>query len=111
MSEIEKKIEELSNKPPEVPPALIQGFETKFKDFEKNMEELKKTVESKAIDENALVEKIAEVVVERIRPGKRNRPCILGRHHRCSQPLLPYQPVSPRRNINPKPIIVRSHSI
>ena len=78
MSEIEKKIEELSNKPPEVPPALIQGFETKFKDFEKNMEELKKTVESKAIDENALVEKIAEVVVERIRPGKRNRPMYTG---------------------------------
>lgn len=77
MSEIEKKIEELSNKPPEVPPALIQGFETKFKDFEKNMEELKKTVESKAIDENALVEKIAEVVVERIRPGKR-RPMYTG---------------------------------
>ncbi|MBU3967226.1 MAG: hypothetical protein KKG76_07635 [Euryarchaeota archaeon] len=78
MSEIEKRIEELSNKPPEVPPTLILEFETKFKDFEKNIEELKKTVESKAIDENALVEKIAEVVVERIRPHNKRRPMYTG---------------------------------
>lgn len=78
MSEIEKRIEELSNKPPEVPPTLILEFETKFKDFEKNMEELKKTVESKAIDENALVEKIAEVVVDRIRPHNKRRPMYTG---------------------------------
>ncbi len=78
MSEIEKRIEELSNKPPEVPPTLILEFETKFKDFEKNIEELKKTVESKAIDENALVEKIAELVVERIRPHNKRRPMYTG---------------------------------
>jgi flagellar protein FlaD len=78
MSEIEKKIEELSNKPPEVPPSLILDFETKFKDFEKNIEELKKTVESKAIDENALVEKIATMVVDRIRPQNKRRPMYTG---------------------------------
>ncbi len=78
MAEIEKKIEELSNKPPEVPPTLILDFETKFKDFEKNIEELKKTVESKAIDENALVEKIATMVVERFRPQHKRRPMYTG---------------------------------
>ncbi len=78
MSEIEKRIEELSNKPPEVPPSLILDFETKFKDFEKNIEELKKTVESKAIDENALVEKIATMVVERITPQHKRRPMYTG---------------------------------
>jgi flagellar protein FlaD len=78
MIEIEKKIEEIRNKPPEVPPALILDFETKFKDFEKNIEELKKTVESKAIDENALVEKIATMVVERIRPQNKRRPMYTG---------------------------------
>lgn len=103
MSEIEKKIEELSNKPPEVPPALIQGFETKFKDFEKNMEELKKTVESKAIDETALVEKIAEVVVERIRPGKRNRPMYTGTAPQMQQTAAAVPASQPAQQYKPEP--------
>ncbi len=78
MSEIEKKIEYISNKPPEAPPAMVMEFETKFKDFEKNIEELKKMVESKAIDENALVEKIATVVMERMRPQHKRKPIYTG---------------------------------
>ncbi|MFH0903945.1 MAG: FlaD/FlaE family flagellar protein [Methanobacteriota archaeon] len=52
----------------------IAEMENKFKGLENNIEELKKTVESKAIDENALVEKVASMVVERIKPQSRQKP-------------------------------------
>lgn len=78
ISEIEKRIEEVSHKTPEVPPNLMVDFETKFINFNEKLEELKKTVESKAIDENALVEKIATMVVERIKPQPRQRPMRAG---------------------------------
>ncbi len=85
MTEIEKKIEEISHRPPEVPATMIGDFESKFKSLESNIEELKKTVESKAIDENALVEKVALMVVERIKPQSRQRTMYGG------MPQQPYQ--------------------
>ncbi len=73
ISEIEKRIEEVSHKAPEVPVNFMTDFETKFINFNEKLEELKKTVESKAIDENALVEKVAVMVVERMKPQPRQR--------------------------------------
>lgn len=74
ISEIEKRIEEVSHKAPEVPVNFMTDFETKFVNFNEKLEELKKTVETKAIDENALVEKVAVMVVERMKPQPRQRP-------------------------------------
>lgn len=68
LADIEKKVEELSQKAPEVPPNLTQDFESKFKSLENNMEELKKLVESNVANQDALVEKVAGIVVERIKP-------------------------------------------
>ncbi len=74
IAEIEKKMNELGTKNPELPLNLIEDMENKFKGLENNIEELKKTVESKAIDENALVEKVTLMVVEQIKPQSRQKP-------------------------------------
>ncbi len=73
MMQIDKKIEAIYNKPPQITLAQIEEFNSKFKTLEKNMEELKKTVETKAIDENAFVDKVAEMVVERMRSRRKQR--------------------------------------
>jgi len=52
----------------------IAEMENKFKGLENNIVELKKTFESKAIDENALVEKVALMVVEQLKPQSRQKP-------------------------------------
>lgn len=65
--DIEKKVEELSQKTPEIPLNLTQDFDNKFKALETNMEELKKTVDSNALNQDALVEKVAGQVLEHIR--------------------------------------------
>jgi archaeal flagellar protein FlaD len=93
ITRIDKRIEDIYNKPPEVPPKFIEDFENKFKNLEKDIEDLKKTVESKAIDENAFVEKVAVMVVERIRPRKKHRD-LYG-----APPIMPTaeQPASPAR--------------
>jgi len=60
LADIEKKVEELSKKTPEVPINLTTDFDNKFKALESNMEELKKMVDSNVVNEDALVEKVAE---------------------------------------------------
>jgi flagellar protein FlaD len=69
LADIEKKVEELSQKTPETPSNLIEDFDIKFKTFENKMEELKKIVESNVVNQEALVEKVAGLVVERIKPA------------------------------------------
>lgn len=67
--DLERKVEELSMKAPEMPSILTQDIDNKFKTLESNLEELKNTVGSKAaVDEDALVEKVAGQVLERIKP-------------------------------------------
>ena len=74
IAEIEKKMNELGSKNPELPLNLIEDMENKFKGLENNIVELKKTFESKAIDENALIEKVALMVVEQLKPQSRQKP-------------------------------------
>ncbi|MFA4934457.1 MAG: FlaD/FlaE family flagellar protein [Candidatus Methanoperedens sp.] len=68
MADLERKVEELSMKAPEMPSNLTQDIDNKFKIFENNMEELKKTVGSTGLSEDALVEKVTGQVLERIKP-------------------------------------------
>ncbi|MCZ7397206.1 MAG: hypothetical protein O8C59_01690 [Candidatus Methanoperedens sp.] len=74
LSEIERKVEEFGQKKSEIPPNLLEEVDSKIKGLENTIEEIKKTVESKAIDENALAEKVTGLVVERIKPQARHRP-------------------------------------
>ncbi len=67
LTDIEKKVEELSQKTPEIPSNLTQDFDNKFKALENNMEELKKTVGSNAVNQDVLVEKVAGQVLEHIK--------------------------------------------
>ncbi len=67
LNDIEKKVEELSQKTPEVPSDLTQDFDNKFKALETNMEELKKIVDSNVANQDVMVEKVAGQVLEHIR--------------------------------------------
>lgn len=66
--DIERKVEEISNKSPEIPSSLIEDFDIKIRNFENNVEELKKIVESNAINEEILVERVTEQVMDRTKP-------------------------------------------
>ena len=69
LADIEKKVEELSQKTPEVPVNLTTDLDNKFKALESNMEDLKKMVDSNVVNEEALVEKVAGQVLEHIKPA------------------------------------------
>ena len=67
LTDIEKKVEELSQKTLEVPSDLTQDFDNKFKALESNIDELKKIVDSNVANQDVLVEKVAGQVLEHIR--------------------------------------------
>lgn len=67
LTDIEKRVEELSQKTREVPSDLTQGFDNKFKALESNIDELKKIVDSNVANQDVLVEKVAGQVLEHIR--------------------------------------------
>jgi len=91
IAEIEKKMNELVTKSPEMPLNLIEDMENKFKGLENNIAELKKTVESKALDENALIEKVTLMVVEHLKPQSRQKPMYGGMPQQSCQVQQPNQ--------------------
>lgn len=60
IEQIEKKIEALSQKVPEIPPDLRQEFDGKFKTIEERLEELAQVVEANATHPDVLVEQVME---------------------------------------------------
>ncbi|MCZ7393800.1 MAG: hypothetical protein O8C56_10835 [Candidatus Methanoperedens sp.] len=68
LTDIEKKVEALGQKIPEAPSNLTQDYDNKFKALEEGIEELKKLINSNIANENALAEKVAGQVLERIKP-------------------------------------------
>jgi len=101
IAEIEKKMNELGNKNPELPLNLIEDMENKFKGLENNIEELKKTVESKALDENALIEKVTLLVIEQIKPQSRQKPIYGGMSQQSYQ--VPHQSYQAQQRSNQVP--------
>ncbi len=89
LADIEKKLEEFGQRKSEVPPNLLEDFEKKLKGLETTIEELKKIIESKAIDENALAEKVTGLVVERIKPPLKQKEVHEGTHAQNPQPGAP----------------------
>ena len=69
VSDIEEKVEDLCQKTQEVPSNLTQDYDNKFKALEDGIEELKKLFNSNIANENVLVEKAAEQVLERVKPS------------------------------------------
>jgi len=69
LADIEEKVEELCQKTQEVPSNLTQDYDNKFKALEDNVEELKKLFNSNIVNENALVEKVAGQILERVKPS------------------------------------------
>lgn len=63
LEEIERKVNEIGQRTPDIP----QDIENKFRVLEAGMEELKKTVESNP-GNDALIEKVAGQVMEQIKP-------------------------------------------
>ncbi len=62
LKDVEKKVEELSLKIPEMPETLIQDYDTKNRVLEDNIIELKKIVESKnVLTEKAVAEGLADI--------------------------------------------------
>ena len=70
LTDIEKKVEELGQKIPEVPSNTTQDYDNKFKALEDGIADLKKLMDSKIVNENALTEKVTGQVLERIRPAE-----------------------------------------
>jgi len=107
IAEIEKKMNELGTKNPELPLNLIEDMETKFKGLENNIVELKKTVESKAIDENALVEKVILMVVDQLKPQSRNKPIYSGMPQQSYQVQQPNQMIQQASHVQQPPRAVQ----
>ncbi|MCZ7357053.1 MAG: hypothetical protein O8C66_13645 [Candidatus Methanoperedens sp.] len=76
INELDKKIEELNLKQPELSSDLAENFDMKFKTLELSLEELKKSVETHATQDDALAEKVKGLVLEQIKPidGQRPKP-------------------------------------
>ncbi len=60
IEQIEKKIEFLSQKAPEIPFDLKEEFDTKLKFLESRLEELTQMVESNVLNQDALIEQVLE---------------------------------------------------
>ena len=85
ISDIEHKIDELGARKSEVSSLVMDGLDNKIKGLEDSFEKLKKTVESKSIDENVLVQKVAGMVVERMNPKTRTTPIYGGKNGKVLQ--------------------------
>ena len=70
LTDIEEKAEELCEKTSEMPSNLRMDYDNKFKSLEESIEELKKSVNSKIANENALAEIVAGQVLKSIRPDR-----------------------------------------
>jgi len=60
IEQIEKKIEALSHKIPEIPPDIRQEFDTKFKAIEDRLEELTRVMETSVPKPDILIEQVLE---------------------------------------------------
>lgn len=60
IEQIEKKIEALSHKIPEIPPDLRQEFDSKFKAIENRLEELTRVMENSVPKPDTLIEQVLE---------------------------------------------------
>jgi len=69
LEQIEKKIEALSQKAPEIPSDFKEQYDIKFKALESSLEELTKMMmETTTLNQDAIIKNVSEQVLERIKP-------------------------------------------
>ena len=70
LEQIEKKIEAMSQKAPEIPPDFKEQYDVKFKALESSFEELTKMMmESTTMNQETIVKNVSEQVMELIKPA------------------------------------------
>ena len=97
LDQIEKKIEVLSQKQPEIPANIKEEYDIKFKALEGSLEELTQLVDSTPLDKEDLIRNISEQVMEKIKPViEQIRPIIEQQPQQISQQTssLPVTPDS-----------------
>ncbi len=68
LEQIEKKIEDLSRKAPELPLNVKEEYDTKFKALEGSLQALTDVINSTALNQDVLVKNVSEKVLEEIKP-------------------------------------------
>lgn len=68
LEQIEKKIEALNHKSPEIPANVKEEYDIKFKALEGSLEELTQLINSTQSNQEELIRNVSEKVLERIRP-------------------------------------------
>ena len=97
IDQIEKKIEALSQKSPEIPTGFKEEFDTRFKTIENRLEAMTQIIGSGTPDQNALIEQVSEHVLETLKP-------MLEQNIRNDDSQEPVQPIQaeepPPKNAN-----------
>ncbi|VVB92281.1 Chromosome partition protein Smc [uncultured archaeon] len=68
IEQIEKKIEALSQKAPEIPTGLKDEFDNKFKTIENRLEAMTQIIQSSSPNQDELIQKVMEQVFENLKP-------------------------------------------
>jgi flagellar protein FlaD len=67
IEQIEKKIDALSQKAPELPPDIKEEYDVKFKALEGSLQALTDVINSTALNQDALVKNVSEKVLEEVK--------------------------------------------
>lgn len=68
LDQMEKRIEVLSQKQPELPANIKEEYDIKFKALEGSLEELTQLIDSTPLNQDDLIRNVSELVMERIKP-------------------------------------------
>ena len=68
IEQIEKRIELLSQKPPEIPVNIKEEYDIKFKALEGSLEELTSLMNSAPLNQEEIIKNVSDQVLERIKP-------------------------------------------
>ena len=68
LDQLEKRIDTIIQKPPEIPANIKEEYDIKFKALEGSLEELTQLLDSTPLNQEVVIKNVAEQVMERIRP-------------------------------------------
>ncbi|MCX9081777.1 MAG: hypothetical protein OIN83_06235 [Candidatus Methanoperedens sp.] len=93
LDQIEKRIDTLAQKPPEIPAGIKEEYDIKFKALEGSLEELTQLVDSAPVNQEDMIRNVSEQVMERIKPIiDQIKPMI---EQQLQQVAIPISPAAP----------------